>query len=150
MQRAVTSVASATIRRRHLKVCKLGGRLTLDSPDAQFHELRKQCKKLRYLLEFFAELYPHGEIKPLVKSLRRLQDNLGAYQDLSVQIAALPYYAGRMNGAEGAVARARDAVNLLLDRLEARKRDIHDEFAATWSRFERPTVHDRFARVFGE
>jgi len=150
MQRPVTSVASATIRRRHLKVCKFGGGLTLDSPDAQFHELRKQCKKLRYLLEFFAELYPRGEIKPLVKSLRRLQDNLGAYQDLSVQIAALPYYAGRMNGAEGAVARARDAVNLLLDRLEARKRDIHGEFATTWSRFERPTVHDRFARVFGE
>jgi len=151
MQRAVTSVANDTIRRRHLKVCKLGGGLTLDSPDAQFHELRKQCKKLRYLLEFFAELYPRGEIKPLVKSLRRLQDNLGAYQDLSVQIAALPYYAGRMSGAEGgAVARAREAVNLLLDRLKARKRDIHSEFAATWSRFERPTVHDRFARVFGE
>jgi len=150
MQRPVASVANATIRRRHLKVCKLGGGLTLDSPDAQFHELRKQCKKLRYLLEFFAELYPRGEIKPLVKSLRRLQDNLGAYQDLSVQIAALPYYAGRMSGAKGTVARARDAVTLLLDQLEARKRDIHGEFAATWSRFERPTVHDSFARVFGE
>ena len=150
MQHPVTSVASATIRRRHRKVCKLGGGLTLDSPDAQFHELRKQCKKLRYLLEFFAELYPRGEIKPLLKSLRRLQDNLGTYQDLSVQIADLPDYAGRMSGAKGAVARARDAVNLLLDRLEARKREIHGEFAATWSRFARPSVHDRFARVFAE
>ena len=34
-----------------------GGAITPASPPESLHELRKRCKELRYLLEFFGSLY---------------------------------------------------------------------------------------------
>jgi CHAD domain-containing protein len=56
-----------------------------DTPDAAVHELRIECKKLRYLLELFSDLYPKHEIRRLIKFLKQLQDNLGRFNDYSVQ-----------------------------------------------------------------
>jgi CHAD domain-containing protein len=53
------------------------------------HALRIDCKKLRYLYETFASFFPGNSLKPLVKSLKVLQDYLGAYNDLVVQQARL-------------------------------------------------------------
>ena len=43
------------------------------TPDELVHELRIQCNKLRYLMEFFMNLYSGKTIKPLIKSLKGLQ-----------------------------------------------------------------------------
>ena len=47
--------------------------------------MRIECKKLRYLLEFFASLFNTDDITLLIKQLKRLQDNLGDFNDLYVQ-----------------------------------------------------------------
>jgi CHAD domain-containing protein len=47
--------------------------------------LRIDAKKLRYLLEFFSELYPVETVRSLVKDLKRLQDILGGFNDMVVQ-----------------------------------------------------------------
>ena len=47
--------------------------------------MRKDAKKLRYLLECFAGLLPSDDRKAFVKRLKRLQDLLGAHQDADVQ-----------------------------------------------------------------
>ncbi len=56
-----------------------------DTEDEVVHQLRINCKKLRYLMEFFAPLFPENEIKTLIKALKLLQDNLGNFNDYSVQ-----------------------------------------------------------------
>jgi len=57
-------------------------------PEPQYqviHQLRINCKKLRYLMEFFTLLLPPAEIKKLIRSLKMLQDNPGNFNDYSVQ-----------------------------------------------------------------
>lgn len=86
---AVGPYASGLIWRRYRKVCRLARAITDETPDAEVHELRIGCKKLRYLMEVFAPLYPGGAMKPILKPLKRLQDNLGLFNDYSVQQAFL-------------------------------------------------------------
>ena len=64
---------------------KMGTAIDDDSPAEDLHELRKVGKELRYLLEFFASLYPAEVVKPFVKTLKGLQDQLGRFQDREVQ-----------------------------------------------------------------
>src|SRR5439155_16919109 len=44
------------------------------------HAVRIRCKRLRYLLEFLADVYPQ-EIPDMTAGLVKAQDLLGAYQD---------------------------------------------------------------------
>ena len=55
------------------------------SPAEDLHELRKKGKELRYLLELFARCLPADPVKPLVSTLKALQDVLGRFQDREVQ-----------------------------------------------------------------
>jgi len=66
-----------------------GSALDASSKDEAFHELRIDAKKLRYLLEFFQSLYARADVEAAIKQLKFLQDNLGAFNDLSVQIEFL-------------------------------------------------------------
>lgn len=60
-----------------------------DSPDERLHDLRKDAKKLRYLLECFGPLLNAEPAAKLVKRLKALQENLGEHQDAAVHAADL-------------------------------------------------------------
>ncbi len=81
--------ARELIWKRYRKVCKIARAINPDTPDSEVHELRIHCKKLRYLMEFFSPMFPLKEIKSLIKALKRLQDNLGLFNDYSVQQESL-------------------------------------------------------------
>ena len=98
----VAEVASRRIWRMYRRVRKEGRAITPQSPASDLHELRKSCKKLRYLIEFFVSIYPEEAVKPLVKALKRLLDNLGEFQDLEVHADHLREFTGQMQ-AEGEV-----------------------------------------------
>lgn len=142
------ALASGMIRHRYRKACKAGAGLTADSTDADLHRLRMQGKKLRYLLEFFAALYPRDDIRHLVKVLKALQDNLGEYQDLCVLLEELPGYADRLNGGERS-NRARGALEPLAAHLQRRKQEVRAGFAAAWEKFAHPQQQERFDKLFG-
>ena len=68
----------------------MGGAIDDASPAEDYHELRKKGKELRYLLELFgAPLYPAEVVKPMIRTLKGLQDVLGRHQDREVQVAPL-------------------------------------------------------------
>ena len=77
--------ACRLIFKRYEKVCKIARNIDSQTEDNAIHELRINCKKLRYLMEFFAPLFPEEEMKTLIKALKLLQDNLGNFNDYSVQ-----------------------------------------------------------------
>ncbi|MDZ8120365.1 CHAD domain-containing protein [Pontiella agarivorans] len=76
-------------RKRYERIVEIAPVISENAPDVAVHELRIQCKKFRYLLEFFAPLFPAEENKVRIKSLKRLQDVLGRFNDYSVQREAL-------------------------------------------------------------
>ncbi len=81
----VKKIASVIIFKRFKKILKIGERIQDDTPEGQLHQLRIECKKLRYLLEFFQSLYPKRSMSYLIKNLKLLQDKLGTFNDLSIQ-----------------------------------------------------------------
>jgi CHAD domain-containing protein len=83
---AIKTLADLRIWKIYRRILKEGGAITPLSPAENLHELRKTCKKLRYMIEFFQSLYPKPQIKKLIKQLKGLQDVLGDFQDLDVQI----------------------------------------------------------------
>ncbi|MCW8836103.1 MAG: CHAD domain-containing protein [Rhodospirillales bacterium] len=74
--------AARTLARRHSKVEKLARRFDTMTPEER-HRLRISTKKLRYAAELFASLYPAKDSKRYLKCLARLQDSLGALNDLT-------------------------------------------------------------------
>lgn len=81
------------IRKQYRHICRQGTAIQGDTPDAAIHRLRIECKKLRYLLELFAELFPRQRVKDLIRMLKRLQDNLGRFNDYAMQGEFLREYA---------------------------------------------------------
>ncbi len=88
----VIDIARKFIFKAYHNVIEIGSQIKDDSPSSALHQLRIACKKLRYLLEFFASLFPEEEISLLVSQLKKLQDNLGDYNDLLVQQRSLKKY----------------------------------------------------------
>lgn len=84
--RPILAVAQERIYKHYRSVLKTSAELLEHPEDDRLHILRIKCKKLRYLLEFFASLFPEEKISRLVAQLKKLQDNLGEYNDLCVQI----------------------------------------------------------------
>jgi triphosphatase len=73
---------------RHGAVVKAARRAKRSGEAADFHRLRIRCKRLRYSLEFSAELYD-GRTKPYTRQLAKLQNHLGLLQDAEVAVNRL-------------------------------------------------------------
>ena len=93
------SVPKAKLTKRFNKlISKLGGRIQLNlplvttDPDkvAELHELRKDCKKLRYLLELVSHDNSSGNIiSKMEEELQNMQDLLGAIHDCDATVVYL-------------------------------------------------------------
>lgn len=81
----VIETAKRSIFKKYRKVVKLGRLINDQTPDLDIHSLRIECKKLRYLLEFFSSLFTGKEITLMINHLKKLQNNLGDFNDLYVQ-----------------------------------------------------------------
>jgi CHAD domain-containing protein len=68
---------------RHRAVTKAARRARRTGGAQDFHRVRIRCKRLRYALEFASGVY-EGRTRPVVKSVVRVQDLLGAMQDADV------------------------------------------------------------------
>jgi CHAD domain-containing protein len=92
------------IYKRYRKIRKIAAEIGAETPDELVHQLRIECKKLRYLMEFFSELIPGEEGAAMLKMLRRLQGRLGEFNDASVQQKALlDYWEQNKSGADVAL-----------------------------------------------
>ena len=82
------TIAPDLIEERFRVFRKAAEQIQDDSPAADYHRLRIRCKRLRYALEFLAEVYP-GRTRSPIKRVVALQDVLGLHQDADVAIARL-------------------------------------------------------------
>ena len=100
----VAQLAEIALNRHWKKLGKRAhGLQTLDA--VQRHELRKQAKKLRYAVEFFAPLYPTKRVEPFVKRLKALQTAFGDLNDAAT-VKAMFAGAGLHSAAVPEVQRA--------------------------------------------
>jgi CHAD domain-containing protein len=144
----IGAVAGGRIRKVYRQMVKMGRAIDESSPPENYHELRKKGKELRYLLELFgAPLYPEEIVKPMIKSLKALQDVLGCHQDREVQVATLRSLEHEVDGAQGGsgalIAMGVLVARLSEDELSARKA-FAERFDAFASKAQRKLVTDTF------
>ena len=85
---------------RELKRTKAKGRqISNDSPDAQVHKLRLQCKRLRYLVEMF-EHFGGVRLTGFKYRARGLQELLGHFVDERAAALAIADYAQHLSLSE--------------------------------------------------
>ncbi len=134
--RPIKDLAEQRIWRMFRRVRKEGRAITPNSPSEDMHELRKSCKKLRYLMEFFQSLYPGKAIGEAIKLLKILLENLGTFQDLSIQADHLRDMAARMQAEGLAGMPALLAMGALVADLLRRQEAARESFADTFRGFD--------------
>lgn len=146
----VADLARKRIYRRYRRVLKDGTTILADARDEQLHALRIDAKKLRYLMEFFASLFPRKSMNRLVKQLKRLQDNLGAFNDLEVQQAYLLHLADEIPLGDEWSRRGLVAIGFLVEDLSREQEAVKADFARIWARFAAPKNKRMFRKLFRE
>ena len=147
--RPIGAVADHAIWRAYRKLIKEGAAVSPQSADAAIHELRKTGKKLRYLLEFFASLYPKKQTRAIIKALKALQENLGEFQDLSVQVGKLRCFKRELSGRGGGRPQTGRAMQALIDDLIKKKKTVRHEFTGRFNRFASNRIEREFRKLCG-
>jgi CHAD domain-containing protein len=145
----VARLASGRIAKAHRRVIHDGSAITATSPPESLHELRKRCKELRYLLEFFGSLYDPGEHWRAVRDLKALQDCLGEFQDTQVQHEELRAFAAQMMAERSAPAATLLAMGEIAAGLATRQRQARSEFAGRFRDFASPASQGRIRSLIG-
>ncbi len=118
----IIRTAAAVILRRFKKLRKRIDKLLKGTET--IHEVRIDCKKLRYLLEFFSQLFPGQKVKKTIKKLKKFQNSLGDLHDVKVQQQILMESLDRMQHSEYASAEANAAIGGIVTVLSSKEREI--------------------------
>jgi len=102
----IAEAAPRLVWRQLKKALRYDRRLDRLTPENQ-HELRIECKRLRYTAEFLADIYP-GRLIGVIVPATALQDELGDVHDADVyRDRVLAYCERRRGGADAAGGPAR-------------------------------------------
>jgi CHAD domain-containing protein len=129
-------------------VIKKGKRIKHSSADEKLHKLRISCKKLNYLLTFFMTFYSKNKLKPVAKSLKKLQNYLGEFHDYSVQITFLTALQEDMAISTHLSSDTQHAMDLLKDSLKASQQSLRKAFDRHYKSFASKENEMLFASAF--
>ncbi len=137
------------IWRRYRKVCKIAMAIGPETEDARIHELRIHCKKLRYLMEFFSPIFPKSAFKTLLNRLKGLQDNLGLFNDYSVQQHNLHAFLLELPAdADGDQLQVAQSIGALIAILHGRQLEERAQVVKNFAQFNSPETQQTFSVLF--
>jgi CHAD domain-containing protein len=134
-ERPLGKVVSKRIARAHANLVEHGRMIDADSPPEQVHDLRKDAKRLRYLLECFAGVLHDAPRKAFVRRLKAFQDNLGEHHDAAVHVAELRAISDELH-VGGASSETMVAIGRLIARLDQRRIATRLEFAEHFAAYD--------------
>jgi CHAD domain-containing protein len=146
-ERPVAALAGERIAKAYRRILKKGRRLDDDPPAEALHRLRIDAKKLRYLLEFFKNLYPADAIAGRIKELKRLQDILGGFNDMEVQRHRLEEFAEALHQEAAVDASTLLTLGRLAGTLEQRQEAFRLAFHDAFAEFSSRPVRDAYAEL---
>jgi len=141
---ATIDVAGRRILKAYRRMWKRGTQSGTDPSAALLHRLRIDGKKLRYLLEFFSDLYPRATVARFVRELKQLQNILGDFNDTGVQLALVQEFVD--HGAVSAETRA--AASRLTQAIEERRSGLRAEFAERFAHFVSDNSRKLYKKTF--
>jgi CHAD domain-containing protein len=145
-----SELAMSTTGRAFRRIAAQGGAITPESAPESLHDLRKRCKELRYLLEFFAPLHDPVAYKKVVGDLKQLQDCLGDFQDSEVQREEIGALADAMLAERAAPAATLLAMGEIAARLAVSQAEARADFSRRFARFAGPQAQQRIRVLLTE
>ncbi|MDM8518893.1 CHAD domain-containing protein [Anaerolineales bacterium HSG6] len=149
-QRLAHEMAQEQIYRQYRRIIRQGTRILATMQDEALHDLRLECKKLRYSIEFFTSLFPSKAISLLVKQLKLLQDNLGDFNDLCVQEIYLKDIAQELPITTAESRQVLLAIGSLIGTLYQEQRAVKSDFSEKFAAFSSPDNKQLFKQLFAQ
>ena len=140
----IIELAGPRILRAYRRMWKRGAGIGIKPPATLLHRLRIDGKKLRYLLEFFTELYSAATISRFIGELKKLQDILGDFNDTEVQLALIEEF--KDQGSPSAETRA--AASDLAEAITERQFQLRSDFAERFGSFASDESRQLYKRTF--
>jgi len=144
----VIDLARKQIYTQYRRVVRDGNYILEHTQDELLHLLRIESKKLRYLMEIFAGLFPRKKITRLIKQLKILQDNLGEFNDLAVQQEQLLEFASEIPVSDKPSKMALVATGYLVETMARRQRIVKAGFAKTFTTFSSKNNQGLYRELF--
>ncbi len=144
----IKELADGRIWKTYRNLMKEGVTIDEDSPAEVLHDLRKTCKKLRYLMEFFQSLYVRTEIDALIKALKKFQNVLGEFQDTEVQSLAILQFGREMSEAGAAPIETQMAMGMVAESILHRQGRARQDFHNRFTEFSNRAIGKKFTRLF--
>ncbi len=144
----IIDLARKRIYKKYQSVVKAGNLISENTDDKMLHVLRIHCKKLRYLMEFFSGLFPFKKIDALIMQLKKLQDNLGVFNDLRFQEEQLLNITKELPVIKGQSDKTLMAIGSLFGTLGRERKTVKDVFAKTFMDFASLANKELFQDLF--
>ena len=144
----IIDLACKRIYKKYRNVVKAGNLILENAEDEMLHALRIHCKKLRYLMEFFSSLFPRKKINVLIEQLKKLQDNLGDFNDLCVQEEYLLNITTELPATHRRLKKTLVAIGSLVGTLGRERQMVKDALAETFTDFASPENKELFQELF--
>ena len=141
----IVTLSKKRLLKRYKRICELGVAVNNTTPDEKIHKLRIECKKLRYLMEFFAELFEEKPIEQLKKSLKSLQTILGDFNDYSVQKTFL---VEQLQKHDNINSNTQAAIDCLLCALDEKQRNERTKIYSAFAKFSSANMAKKFIDLF--
>jgi CHAD domain-containing protein len=116
--------------------------------DDKFHALRIECKKLRYLMEFFSSLFSRKNMNALIEQLKNLQNKLGDLNDLCVQQEYLLNISDELPVTNKKNKRVLVSIGSLIGTLDGEMRLLRKSLFKTFTDFASPSNERLFRELF--
>jgi CHAD domain-containing protein len=145
----IVDLACQRIFKKYRRVVKAGNLILENAEDEMLHVLRIHCKKLRYLMEFFSGLFARKKINALIAQLKKLQDNLGDFNDLCVQEEYLLNITQELPATHRPLKKTLVAIGSLVGTLGRERQLVRDAFAETFTDFASQDNKRLFKELFG-
>ncbi len=144
----VIDVARKRIYKKYRRIVKDGNAILENTQDELLHRLRIQCKELRYLLEFFSSLFPPKKTSALIEQLKKLQDNLGDFNDFCVQEEYLLKVADELAVTDLPAKKTLVAIGSLVGTLDRKRQAAKGKFSKTFQAFASSENSATFRELF--
>ncbi len=138
-------VAPGLVLQAAHRVFRRGRRLTPADPAERYHQLRIDCKRLRYLLEVFRPLVGN-ELDAVLQRLARLQGVLGEFNDSDVAVRWLDAWTAKRGRRFARTTLI--SVGAVIGAYAAQGRLALERFPDFWRRFSRARHRRRLQDVW--
>ncbi len=112
------------------------------------HKIRIDCKKVRYLLELFGQLYSSKMTKKMVKDLKKFQTHLGNLHDIFVQQELLVHSIHAMEESTDGTSEATAAVGGLITALSDKEAIYTGEVETALKEYEKGLSVKKIRSIF--